>query len=74
MRYFDGWYYRAREGTILYGWACFRLAYKMWRFLIFHSDKYGPQDVEWARISFFESLDPSSISDDFIRDTLLRLQ
>jgi hypothetical protein len=74
MKYFDRWYYRAREGTILYGWACFCLSYKMWRFLIFYSDKYGPRDVEWARVSFFESLGPSSISDDFIRDTHLRLQ
>lgn len=74
MRYFAIWYYAAKEGTILYGWACFRLAVRYWRFLIFHSDRYGPRDVESARIALFEALDPSSISDDFIRNNHLRLQ
>lgn len=74
MRYFARWYYTAREDTILYGWACFRLAIRYWNFLLFHSDKYGVQDVEGARIQFFEALDPSSISDDFIRNNHLRLQ
>jgi hypothetical protein len=74
MRHFAAWYYTAREGTILYGWACFRVALKNWQFLIFHSDKYGPRDAELCRIGFFESLDPSSISDDYIRNNHLRLQ
>jgi hypothetical protein len=74
MRHFSGWYYTARRGTILYGWACFRLAARYWRFLVFRSDRYGPRDAEGARILFFESLDPSSISDDFLRNNHLRLQ
>ncbi len=74
MKHFSDWYYSARVGTIAYGWACFRLAVRYWRFLIFHVDKYGPRDTEGARIQFFESLDPSSISDDFIRNNHLRLQ
>lgn len=74
MRYFSKWYYRARPGTIIYGWACLRLAIKTWRFLVFHSDKYGSRDVELARTSFFEALGPFSISDDFIRRNHLILQ
>jgi hypothetical protein len=74
MRHFASWYYTARAGTILYGWACLRLAVRYWRFLVFGSDKYGPREVEGARIQFFESLDPKSISDDFIRNNHLRLQ
>lgn len=74
VRYFAGLYYTAREGTILYGWACFRLAIKTWRFLIFYSYGYEEEDVELFRIGFFESLHPSSISDDFIRNNHLRLQ
>lgn len=74
MKYFASWYYTAREGTILYGWACFKLAFRTWRFLIFYSDRYGPRDIEMCRIRFFEALDPSSISDDFIRNNHLRLQ
>lgn len=74
MRYFAKWYYRARPGTIIYGWACFRLAVRTWRFLLFYSDRYGPRDVELARVRFFQALDPFSVSDDFIRSNHLILQ
>jgi len=74
VRYFAGWYYTAREGTVLYGWACFRLAIRYWCFLVFYVDKYGADDTEGARIQFFEALDPTSITDDFIRNNHLRLQ
>lgn len=72
--FFNRWYYTAHPGTVIYGWACFRLAIKTWRFLIFHSYKYGEKDVELCRIGFFESLHPSSILDDFIRNNHLILQ
>ena len=74
VKHFARWYYTAKPGTVLYGWACFRLALKMWRFLIFHSDEYGADDLELCRIGFFEALDPSSISDDFIRTHHILLQ
>lgn len=72
--YFASWYYTARNGSILYGWACFRLAVKYWRFLIFDVDKYEKRYAEDARVLFFQSLSPSSIFDDFIRNNRLRLQ
>jgi hypothetical protein len=72
--FFNRWYYTARPGTILYGWACFRLAVKTWRFLLFYSHKYSTKDIEDVRAMFFEALDPLSISEDFIRTNHLILQ
>ncbi len=74
MEHFSAWYYTAHNGTILYGWACFRLAFNTWKFLIFHSGKYSEKDIEITRIRFFEGLDLYSVTDDIIRNYHLHLQ